>query len=315
VRLIDPATDLPGNETVADLWRSVPSVLNVKLTGPDGRAPGWPRGPNTAGGYQLDGRIDTLQNQAHGALLNHGEVNAEPSERLLDDIAAFERVLFSSERVRSLSQAIDDGTTPLPDPDPVLTALEQQGKAVFTRSCAQCHGGSGTSTPLVQPPIGHAPTAILRYNNIESGCPRAIDFVQPPRWQFAPCPPSLARNVRTYEMTLPDGTKTRRTTSDPGRALLTGFVLPLPTPPFLDDWSKLDTPPLRGISKTAPYFHNNSAATLDDVLDHYAAFFKKTIALAPPGIVAAILTTNGIDADRPFTDAERPALRAYLNKL
>jgi cytochrome c peroxidase len=234
---------------------------------------------------------------------------------LLDDIAAFERVLFSSERVRVLSQAIDEGTTPLPDPDPALTALEQQGKTVFTRACAQCHGGSGTSTPLLQPPVGHAPTAILRYNNIESDCPRAVDFVDPPRWQFAPCAPSLARNARTYEITLPDGTKTRRTTSDPGRALLTGFVLPLPTPPFLDDWSKLDTPSLRGISKTAPYFHNNSAATLDDVLDHYAAFFKKTGALAPPGIVPAILTTNGIDFDRPFTDAERPALRAYLHKL
>ena len=34
----------------------------------------------------------------------------------------------------------------------------------------------------------------------------------------------LARNARTYEITLANGTKIRRTSSDPGRALLTGFV-------------------------------------------------------------------------------------------
>ena len=64
----------------------------------------------------------------------------------------------------------------------------------------------------------------------------------------------------------------RRTSSDPGRALLTGFVGgPAPS----DDWNKLDVPQLRGISKTAPYFHNNSASTLEDVVDHYMAFFTQ----------------------------------------
>ena len=32
---------------------------------------------------------------------------------------------------------------PLPDPDPPLNALEQDGKVVFERACAQCHGGPG----------------------------------------------------------------------------------------------------------------------------------------------------------------------------
>lgn len=31
--------------------------------------------------------------------------------------------------------------------------------------------------------------------------------------------------------------------------------------------------PLRGIRKTAPYFHDNSAKTLEDVLNHYEQFF------------------------------------------
>ena len=66
IRLIDPATNAPSTETIVDVWRAVPSVNDVKLTGPDGAIP-WPRGPNTTGGYQLDGRKATLQEQALGA--------------------------------------------------------------------------------------------------------------------------------------------------------------------------------------------------------------------------------------------------------
>ena len=92
--------------------------------------------------------------------------------------------------------------------------------------------------------------------------------------------PRLARNARTYEITLANGTKIRRTSSDPGRALLTGFV---GGPAGQDDWNKFDVPGLRGISKTAPYFHNNSAATLEEVVDHYIEFFKRVQANAAAG--------------------------------
>ena len=64
----------------------------------------------------------------------------------------------------------------------------------------------------------------------------------------------------------------RRTSSDPGRALLTGFV---GGPAPLDDWEKFDVPGLRGISRTAPYFINNSAATLEEMVDHYIELFKR----------------------------------------
>jgi hypothetical protein len=108
---------------------------------------------------------------------------------------------------------------------------------------------------------------------------------------FAACPPRLARNARTYEIALsvptpsptgllPAGSKVRWTSSDPGRALLTGFV---GGPVQLDDWEKFDIPGLRGIRKTAPYFHNNSAATLEEVVDHYIEFFKVVQANAVPG--------------------------------
>src|SRR5262249_14191235 len=150
-KLIDPATNQPSAETTVDVWRMVPGVTDVKLTGADGINP-WPRGPNPTGGYQLDGRFLTLQDQALGALLNHAEIQNAPAERLLEDLTSFQLLPFTNERVRALSEAIDAGL-PLPDADPPLTALEQQGKVVFNRACAQCHGGPGQSTP--QAPVVH----------------------------------------------------------------------------------------------------------------------------------------------------------------
>ena len=74
IKLVDPATAQPSDETFVDVWRSVPTVNDVALTGPDGVNP-WPRGPNPFGGYQLDGRQATLQDQANGALMNHAQVH------------------------------------------------------------------------------------------------------------------------------------------------------------------------------------------------------------------------------------------------
>jgi hypothetical protein len=144
-------------------------------------------------------------------------------------------------------------------------------------------------------------------------CPRPVDTVTPARFVFPACPDRFARNARTYEISLPGGVTTRRTSSDPGRALLTGFV---GGPPPSDDWNKLDVPQLRGISRPAPYFHNNSAATLDDVIDHYMAFFTQLRVLTPRGgPLPAPTTTDGVHFDRAPLPEERQALLAYLRKL
>jgi cytochrome c peroxidase len=104
----------------------------------------------------------------------------------------------------------------------------------------------------------------------------------------------------------------RRTSSDPGRALLTGVA---GGPPALDDWNKLDVPGLRGIRRTAPYFHNNSAATLEDVVDLYIEFFKRVRTLAPPGVVPPVASADGVHFDRQPLPDEREAVLAYLSKL
>ena len=321
IRLIDPATDQPSSETFVDVWRSVPTVNDVALTGPDAGV-AWPREPNRTGGYQWDGRFMTLQEQALGALVSHAEIRGVPSQGLLDDLAAFQQVQFTNPRVRALSDAVRDGTSPLPDPDRRLSPLEEEGKAVFVRACAQCHGGPGQTTPQATPIAPPAP--VPRFHNILSQCPRPVDAATPARFAFTTCPPQLARNIRTYEIavsvttvtptrTFLPGDKMRRTSSDPGRALLTGFV---GGPAPLDDWEKFDVAGLRGLSQTAPYFHNNSAATLEAVVDHYIELFKRVQANYVPGTaIPPIVTTDGVHFDRRPAPEERAALLAYLRKL
>jgi len=314
VKLIDPQTGQPSNETSVDLWRAVMPVLNTAITGPDSTLPIWPPppvrvpimgqdpiGPNPQGGYQHDGRFGTLQEQARGALFAHAGVSIEPPQRMLDDLAAFQQTLFSSPGVELLANAILSGSSSLPDPDPELSELEQHGKVVFNRSCAQCHGGTlhpSTSTPDAT--LSGIRT-IVRYHNILTACPRpATDGI-------APCPQRLARNARTYRITLANGTFQFVTTSDPGRLLLTGQP---------GDLGVMDMTQLRGISKTAPYFHNNSAATLEEVLDHYEALFRRAARLNPPPNLPPIISSNGLVVDRGFiTPEEREALLAYLRKL
>ena len=122
---------------------------------------------------------------------------------------------------------------------------------------------------------------------------------------FLACPLRLARNARTYRITLVNGTTQTFTTSDPGRLLLTGQM---------GDHGVMDVTQLRGISKTAPYFHNNSAATL--VLDHYEAFFRRAARLNPAPNLPPILSSDGTVIDRGFVlPEERAALLAYLKKL
>jgi cytochrome c peroxidase len=111
----------------------------------------------------------------------------------------------------------------------------------------------------------------------------------------------------TYRITLGNGTFQFVTTSDPGRLLLTGQPA---------DLGMMDITQLRGIINTAPYFHNNSAATLEEVIDHYVAFFARAARGNPPPNLPPIVSSTGLVVDRGFIAVdERAALLAYLRKL
>jgi cytochrome c peroxidase len=71
--------------------------------------------------------------------------------------------------------------------------------------------------------------------------------------------------------------------TDPGRALITGQCA---------DIGKLKGPILRGLAARAPYFHNGSAATLQDVIEFYDQRFSIGL-----------------------TDQDKADLAAFLNSL
>jgi cytochrome c peroxidase len=71
--------------------------------------------------------------------------------------------------------------------------------------------------------------------------------------------------------------------TDPGRALITGQYA---------DIGKLKGPILRGLAARAPYFHNGSAGTLQDLVEFYDQRFSIG-----------------------FTDQQKADLVAFLNSL
>ena len=76
--------------------------------------------------------------------------------------------------------------------------------------------------------------------------------------------PACANSVLPDPATGQPVTGTNMHTTDPGRALVTGHCA---------DLGAFKPPILRGLAARAPFFHNGSAETLDDVVNYYDAIF------------------------------------------
>ena len=232
-KLVWPLDD-PGADEVK-LFRATPTVRNVAFTTP----------------FQYDGRFETLQEQAIGALVVHAEIehNSIPNPNFLDDVAAFQNAQFSSAGVQTMATALANGKL-APDPDPPLNELETLGKTLFQRHCTVCHGGPKQTVPI---------SGLELFQDI---------FVSRPPPPFAsdlpfPTPPPLP--VRLWAIRIPGQTEPLILPStDPGKLLISGRA---------EDFNQFEVPALFGVGSTAPYFHDNSAATLEDVLLQYQNLF------------------------------------------
>jgi cytochrome c peroxidase len=232
--------DAPGQRSIT-VWRGVPSIANVDLTGP----------------YQVDGRAATLQDQARGAIAGHMQPTRKPTAKELDALAAFEDEFFYPLRLRALA----DPSDPLPvapgSTMPVSSPAAVRGKASFDLHCRRCHGGELADRPS-DPAASHFANAFVSDAN--------------------------TLNLPIYRLLFrqPDGSFVETVSPDPGRAALTGD---------LDDLNLFDTPSLRGLKHTAPYFHDNSAATLQDVIEHYNLHFQFQISPRERDDLIAFLET------------------------
>lgn len=190
--------------------------------------------------YLADGRAPTLEAQALGAIADHLEPAHRPAARELVALKLFENEILYPQRIRSLT----DDNDPLPkEPGftlPLTSPAAIRGKSAFDRHCRSCHGGELLDHP--------EDPGRSRFANV---------FVSDVNRPELP--------VLRLAFTMPDGTVGVAETPDPGRAAITGD---------LADLNAFDTPALRGVKHTAPYFHDNSAATLGDVVEHYDQHFQ-----------------------------------------
>ena len=208
--------------------------------------------------FMLDGRQRTLELQAAGAIHDHAVATVAPSSKDLERIKEFQLTddFFSSSELRNFARG-----GPAPGLPEDRTAQEKRGRFFFEDVvdfvdfnhglCGACHSG-----PLLNETNFFF--ELLTLGAVPKGS----------RFQDVLVSELNEGNNPTFRFTVnagQPGAFTTDPTPDPGRALITGNPV---------DLNSFKIPGLRGLTKTAPYFHDNSAKTLDDVVKHYKTFFE-----------------------------------------
>jgi cytochrome c peroxidase len=241
--------DDPTARTVT-LRRGIASTLNTPALDPV---------------LMLDGRQATLEDQAAGAIMDHAQ-GVVPPRIALRAIAAFQKssTFFSSPALRHFANG-----GPAPALPQGRTASERRGRRFFEDLppdpsqglkpglCAHCHSGPllNTTNEFAAPFIPSPAPIPAGQRFLSVGVSEFNTALNPVReFIFNPDTPQEVRLV----------------SPDPGRALITGIV----NDPTLEHVNAFKISPLRGIRHTAPYFHDNSAKTLEEVAAHYTNFFR-----------------------------------------
>lgn len=275
--------------------------LDFKTTtiapGPDGNS----------GNIMWDGREPTLFTQAVSATLGHAQALVPPTEEQVQQIVQFETRIFSAQLESNDAGLLDEtGVTGGPiflaaqAPGQILAAPFDEftafaaavgplsearrsiarGQELFnTRAftiaavagfndffgpdappqqgtCATCHNighAGGDALPNSQRDIG-----VGGHTSVFGGPPPASDL---PIFSIEGCPEGSF---------LGDPTLTSIQTNDPGLALITGRCR---------DVGAVTVPALRALASHEPYFHDGSAASLEEVVDFYDGRFA--IGLSP----------------------------------
>jgi len=248
---------LPPNVRIAEdpsatsvvLLRGIPGTLNAPALDPV---------------FMYDLRAVTLEDQALGAIHDHAQNTVEATEEQLALIAEFQRTdprFFSSD-------ALEDFARGGPPPELPLgtTTSQQRGRLMFVEAeftpgstkgiCALCHTG-----PMLNQSSPFNPTA-------------------PPGARIANIGVSERNllNLPVYTFLIDDGFGDVQTVRlpDPGIPLTNPRPPGVP-PPFVRHPAffagMFKIPSLWGVTKTAPYFHDNSAKTLEEVAAFYTDLF------------------------------------------
>ena len=262
---------LPDGVVLADdptassvvLPRGVPGTLNT---------------PALDAALMYDIRNPDLQDQALGAIHGHAQNTVEPTGVELDLLAEFQKTdkrFFSSNALRDFAEG-----GPAPQLPEGHTDSERRGREFFVDApwdppnkkgvCALCHGGPMLNTAN-------------QFTTAATGAPpgfRAFDILVSSR--------NLVNNpVHTFAVTDPCNNTIVVQSPDPGVMITDVYNIPMLAqlippkeacilhPAFFVNMFK--TPQLFGVRHTAPYFHDNSAKSLEDVMEQYVFLFTSNI--------------------------------------
>ena len=254
--------------TEVTVRRGIPTTLNTPALDPV---------------LMLDGRQPTLQAQALGAITQHAQGTRAVTGRELDLLAQFQKTpqFFSSPALLAFFASSGHQTPQLPEGQ---TDAERRGRIFFDDlppdfsvnppnfkpgACAACHSG-----PMLNQTNEFLPVAVPAGTRFQSVLVSEFNDARNPVMTFVFRNQAHDLDPATNQDGSPDGI-IEVTSPDPGRALITGRAddfFPFP-PGSFDHLNAFKIPPLWGVRDTAPYFHDNSAKTLEDVVDHYRRFF------------------------------------------
>ena len=239
-------------------WRKTPHLVNTALQH----------------GFLNDGRGPNIRAADQGAVFAHTQFSDNRfgdlfTEQDAADMAAFQiEDTLSDPRLAALRDPSDPMFETLADQPfytvPVETDAQRHGQAVFVRNCIACHntpnvfnnlsnvdplgGGRSPVNPSFGPSVGRTFDIGVAENNGNH-----LRFTR------------YDADGTFHDIVVPlaneDGSINYQTvTFDIGLAASTGRTA---------DIGRFKVPQLRKIKDLAPYFHDNSAATLEDVIDYF----------------------------------------------
>ena len=239
-------------------WRKSQSLLNVGLTH----------------GFLTDGRGRVMFETARGAVFSHTQASDNRFDDLFplptaNDMEAFMFGLLTDPQLAALRDPNDPAFEDLVEKPfltvPAVTLAQKLGKVVFIAKCFVCHNtpqvfnnranveatGNG-DRPVIFPSF--APSVGRTFNiGVSERNKHNLRFTESlSGGNFAPIVVSLVEE---------DGTVIQHTvTFDIGLASTSGRA---------GDIGRFKVPQLRGLADNAPYFHDNSADTIEEVVDYF----------------------------------------------
>jgi cytochrome c peroxidase len=232
------------------VWRKVQTVVNMAF----------------GFGFLNDGRARNAVEASRGAIFAHTQTGDARFDDIANpptsDLSAFMEAQFNPPELAQLL----DPNAPLHDTlvrDPfhtvhASTAAQQRGQIQFARNCMDCHNMPNTfnnvdhvnGKPTNFPPLyGHTFDIGVAERNALDLDFRAYDGAT--GTFFTVVLPLVREDGVTIDVTVVD---------DVGAAATTGRY---------EDLHRFKVPGLRNLTQLAPYFHDNSAATLEDVVDYF----------------------------------------------